>query len=512
MRRLVALALFAVALVLPASAAAQDSLAPKGAPEFWLPNEEWVNLLWLPYDESRLYALLKMDRGDVFRWVRDDADHTLAQLGARQGYTPHALAEALIAPRRKEVSPRMAAVLVARAERTLTQGHLGQHLLFHSLHQTAIPSHAAEIFGTRDRETFLRLRRAELSPLQICELNGSTRTDAQRGVAKALTDAVHRGVRDRLAQPHAGRRDARPPAAPGPALARADPLQRPVRRRQEPPAAVGRLREAPDASRPTARSSCGTPTARRSPRPSGAARSTCAAPTSARRALRGEPAGPRRLAPAALGLQLGRWPPTARAVAFESAESTYPLGKRVGQMTVMVRDLRTGQIEQASATPTGPRAPRRARPTTRASPPTGASSRSRPPTAAATAAPSRNGLWVVDRRRAPPLVIADDSVGAAYLPEARRRRLGRRVHLRRSAPRAGRRWVWLRSLRDGRPELVSRADGRAGAPPAGDAYDPSRLARRRVVAFISRASNLGGDGRHARGLRARPAHAARRSS
>ena len=64
-RRLAALALVATALALPATAAAQDSLAPKGAPEFWLPNEEWVNLLWLPYDESRLYELLKMDRGDV---------------------------------------------------------------------------------------------------------------------------------------------------------------------------------------------------------------------------------------------------------------------------------------------------------------------------------------------------------------------------------------------------------------------------------------------------------------
>ena len=263
------------------SAAAQDSLAPKGAPEFWLPNEEWVNLLWLPYDESRLYALLKMDRGDVFRWVRDDADHTLAQLGARQGYTPHALAEALIAPRRKEVSPRMAAVLVGRAERTLTQGHLGQHLLFHSLHQTAIPSHAAEIFGTRDRETFLRLRRAELSPLQICELNGKTRTDAQTGVAKALTDAVHRG-------------EATGSLSRTQAAVMLDRQLRQVPRwlgqtRYNGPSGGGKNRPLPwgdFAKHPTLSAdgslSCGTPIARRSPRRRIGARSTSAAPTSAR--------------------------------------------------------------------------------------------------------------------------------------------------------------------------------------------------------------------------------------
>ena len=303
--RLVAVGAALIALALPASASAQDSLAPKGAPAFWLPNEEWVNLLWLPYDESRLYQLLKMDRGAVFRWVRDDADHTLAQLGARQGYTPHSLAEALIAPRRKDVSPKMAEVLVGRAERTLTQGHLGQHLLFHSLHQTAIPDHAAQIFGTRDKETFLRLRRAELSPLQICELNGGTRTDAQHGVAKALTDAVNRGIATgSLSRTQAGR-DARPPAAPGAALARPDPLQRPVRRRQEPPAAVGRLREASDdVGRRLAR---GVGRLSRQGHRGRAARRDLRArrPTEQRRPVPGQPAGPRRLAPAALGLQLG---------------------------------------------------------------------------------------------------------------------------------------------------------------------------------------------------------------
>ena len=28
----------------------------------WLPSEEWVNLRWLPWDEDRLYSLLRTDR------------------------------------------------------------------------------------------------------------------------------------------------------------------------------------------------------------------------------------------------------------------------------------------------------------------------------------------------------------------------------------------------------------------------------------------------------------------
>ena len=52
------------------------------------------------------------------------------------------------------------------------------------------------IFGTRDRDEFLKMRRAELSPLQICELNGKSRVEAQKGVSDALREAAARGVRD----------------------------------------------------------------------------------------------------------------------------------------------------------------------------------------------------------------------------------------------------------------------------------------------------------------------------
>src|SRR5688500_3302215 len=147
MRRLLVL-LTAVALcALAAPAFAQDSEAPPGAEKHWLPDEEWVNLLWLPYDEQRLYDLLDMTRGQVFRWVRIGAHHPLAQLGKRQGVTADRLAKALVAPRRKSVSAATHRTLVRAARRTLTQGHLAQHLLFHALHQTAIPERATRIFG-----------------------------------------------------------------------------------------------------------------------------------------------------------------------------------------------------------------------------------------------------------------------------------------------------------------------------------------------------------------------------
>ena len=123
--------------------------------------------------------------------------------------------------------PGRMALLESRALRTLTQGHLAQHIFFHSLHQEAIPAAAPEIFGTSTTR-FRYLRRSELSPLMICRLNGRSRAHAQEAAERTLRAMAARGV-DGQAMPAAqGAAAARPPAAPGPALAAADALQRPA--------------------------------------------------------------------------------------------------------------------------------------------------------------------------------------------------------------------------------------------------------------------------------------------
>src|SRR5438045_1707387 len=99
----------AIAAVLAALAAAAaparaaDSQAPPGAPPHWLPNESWVHEHWLPYDETRLYALLHITRGELWRQLRDDT-RNVAELAVRHGW-PNAekLATALVAPRARSV-------------------------------------------------------------------------------------------------------------------------------------------------------------------------------------------------------------------------------------------------------------------------------------------------------------------------------------------------------------------------------------------------------------------------
>ncbi len=172
-----------------------DSKAPLGAPPHWIPSDEWVMQHWLPFDEARLLRLLQVERSTLWRHLRDDR-RTLAQLAERHGWPdPRALASALVAPRRAAVASGKARELEARAVQTLTRGHLAQHLLFHSLHQDAVPDRARTIFGTPNPDRFQRLRRLDISPLQIARMNGRSGAQVRLRSEVSLRERAAAGVR-----------------------------------------------------------------------------------------------------------------------------------------------------------------------------------------------------------------------------------------------------------------------------------------------------------------------------
>lgn len=170
-----------------------DDLAPPDAPAHWLPPEPWVYNHWLPYDEGRLYRVLHITRDDLWEQLRDD-HRTLAQLAARHGHpSPRKLAAALVAGRKVTATSR--AELERRARMTITQGHLAQHLFFHSLHQFAIPSAAPDLFGVTDA-AFRALRRQELSPLAIGRMHGRSPGRIEGGAIAVLRERIAAGVGD----------------------------------------------------------------------------------------------------------------------------------------------------------------------------------------------------------------------------------------------------------------------------------------------------------------------------
>lgn len=169
-----------------------DAIAPPGAPHHWLPSSEWVTEHWLPYDERDLRRLLRTSRAEMERQLADDR-RTMAELARARGWTVRALAARLVA-RRRGVSSATRERLRRRAVWTLTQGHLGQHMFFHSLHTRSLPEAYRWIFGVRREEDFVRQRDAGLSPLRIGARHGRAASVVRARAIAILRRSARRGV------------------------------------------------------------------------------------------------------------------------------------------------------------------------------------------------------------------------------------------------------------------------------------------------------------------------------
>lgn len=189
----------------PGAASAHDSNSPRSAGHNWLPREGWVFQHWIPYDEQTLLRDLGITRKELWRWL--EADHrTIAGLARRLGRSPERLLDRLMAPWRAKVSAARYGELRSRARRTLTQGHLGQHVYFHFYHGIGIPTRAPALFGVT-REEFIRLRKQDgLTPLQIGAAHGRDPTQIRASIAALLRRNADRAVATRSSPPAQARR------------------------------------------------------------------------------------------------------------------------------------------------------------------------------------------------------------------------------------------------------------------------------------------------------------------
>jgi len=189
-----ALAWLALALApAPARAVAADSLAPPHAPHNWLPKEGWVWMHWLPFEEPELAAALGTSAAGIRAYLSDDT-RVLATLAHRRHWRLKVLARHLTRRFDGRVPRRRLAALRWRTERVLTQGHLAQHVLYHTFHGPGMPAHAQQLFGIT-REAFLAARQQGLSPDQLAVSARREPRIVRAGVLRLLADEAQQGVR-----------------------------------------------------------------------------------------------------------------------------------------------------------------------------------------------------------------------------------------------------------------------------------------------------------------------------
>lgn len=187
----VAAALSALLIAPPAHTA--DTEAPPGAGKNWLPNEDWVIRHWIPFEERRLYAALKVRKHEVFTWL-DDYDHTIASLARRQGVDPSALIRRLVRPWKGRVSRRQYLLLRSRTRRTMTQSHLSRHLLFHVFHNRRIGRNAKRFFGV-SHATWWKLRSSGHTVLEVARRGGRSERQVRRELLPFLERELRVGVK-----------------------------------------------------------------------------------------------------------------------------------------------------------------------------------------------------------------------------------------------------------------------------------------------------------------------------
>jgi len=193
MRRLCALAVLVALAVAAAGAQGADSLAPAGAAHNWLPKEGWVWMHWLPFEEPELARALGTTSAAIRAYLSDD-DHVLATLASRRHEDVKALARYLTRRFDGRVPAKRLAALRWRAERMLTQGHLAQHVLYHTFHGPAVPAHSQQLFGIT-RDAFIAARQQGLSPRQLAAREHRDPATVRAGVAALLADEARQGVR-----------------------------------------------------------------------------------------------------------------------------------------------------------------------------------------------------------------------------------------------------------------------------------------------------------------------------
>ncbi|MBJ7353547.1 MAG: hypothetical protein JHC98_01870 [Thermoleophilaceae bacterium] len=176
------------------TAFANDSDAPPGANERWLPCENWVMYHWLPFREDHFYKLTGINRRDLKTHLYENDTNTIAELVVKHKKDPNAIVERLMNRWVGKVSDRQFTELTRRSNALMTQSHLSQHVFFHLFHDPAIGLKAKWIFNISPGD-YHHARMTGWSPREIARHGGVPVKRAVRRAMSVLRQEQENGIK-----------------------------------------------------------------------------------------------------------------------------------------------------------------------------------------------------------------------------------------------------------------------------------------------------------------------------
>jgi hypothetical protein len=117
---------------------------PPSVGAYGIPEADWAQEHWLPFEEPVLYRALRIDRAGLLRaiWDADPArgveERHLAHVARARGVGARALERRLLRRWRGTVTPRQYRRLARRTRMLLRDSHLGTHMLGHTFHHRSL--------------------------------------------------------------------------------------------------------------------------------------------------------------------------------------------------------------------------------------------------------------------------------------------------------------------------------------------------------------------------------------
>lgn len=182
------------AFAFPAAPVHPDSRAPSGARADWLPNEEWVQERWMPFDEAQLSRILQLDDREIIGYLWNSG-RTLNQLARRQGVPLKRLSGRLVSASWPRAKPAQRRLLRRRTARVLSQGHLADHMLRHQFHAWSVWRNTTAVFGMPYERYSRLLRRTGQTHADIAAREGISATELGRRALRFADKGGSRGVK-----------------------------------------------------------------------------------------------------------------------------------------------------------------------------------------------------------------------------------------------------------------------------------------------------------------------------